>query len=71
MLEAGGSAHPYDLKLATGLDMASPDPYRAVEARMNRIMDEIEEILDRRDSGEAAPTRATVALGNPCGVGDS
>ncbi|GAB5454043.1 MAG: oligoendopeptidase F [Henriciella sp.] len=71
MLEAGGSAHPYDLKLATGLDMASPAPYRAVEARMNRIMDEIEEILDRRDSGQSAPTRATVALGNPCGVGDS
>lgn len=71
MLEAGGSAHPYDLKLATGLDMASPAPYRAVEARMNRIMDEIEEILDRRDSGEAAPARATVTLGNPCGVGES
>ena len=71
MLEAGGSAHPYDLKLATGLDMASPAPYRAVEARMNRIMDEIEEILDRRDSGEAAPARASVALSNPCGVGDS
>ena len=71
MLEAGGSAHPYDLKLATGLDMASPAPYRAVEARMNRFMDEIEEILDRRDSGQAAPARATMALGNPCGVGDS
>ncbi|MEL6415642.1 MAG: M3 family metallopeptidase, partial [Pseudomonadota bacterium] len=71
MLEAGGSAHPYDLKLATGLDMASPAPYRAVEARMNRIMDEIEEILDRRDSGQAAPARATVTLSNPCGVGES
>ena len=71
MLEAGGSAHPYDLKLATGLDMASPAPYRAVEARMNRIMDEIEEILDRRDSGQSAPARATVALSNPCGAGES
>jgi oligoendopeptidase F len=71
MLEAGGSAHPYDLKLATGLDMASPAPYQAVEARMNRIMDEIEEILDRRDSGQSAPVRAAVTLSNPCGVGDS
>ena len=66
MLEAGGSDHPYDLKLNAGLDMASPDPYRAVEERMNRIMDEIEAILDRQDSGEAAPVRDVVALSNPC-----
>lgn len=49
MLRAGGSDYPYDLKLATGLDMASPEPYRAIAARMNRIMDEIETILDSRD----------------------
>lgn len=49
MLRAGGSDHPYDLKVATGLDMASPEPYRAVVARMNRIMDEIEAILDARE----------------------
>lgn len=66
MLEAGGSDHPYDLKLKAGLDMASPEPYRAVEARMNRIMDEIEAILDRQESGAAAPERTVVALSNPC-----
>ncbi|MEL7547736.1 MAG: M3 family oligoendopeptidase [Pseudomonadota bacterium] len=71
MLEAGGSDHPYDLKLKAGLDMASPAPYQAVEARMNRIMDEIEEILDRQDTGAAAPARATISLSNPCGVGES
>ncbi|MDJ0920945.1 MAG: M3 family oligoendopeptidase [Henriciella sp.] len=71
MLEAGGSGHPYDLKLKAGLDMASPAPYRAVEARMNRIMDEIEAILDRRDSGEAAPARTIVPLPDACGAGDS
>ncbi len=49
MLRAGGSDYPYELKLATGLDMASPEPYRAVAARMNRIMDDIEAILDSRD----------------------
>lgn len=48
MLRAGGSADAYDLKLVAGLDMASPDPYRAIDARMNRIMDEMEAILDRR-----------------------
>ena len=71
MLEAGGSGHPYDLKLKAGLDMASPAPYRAVEARMNRIMDEIEAILDRQESGEAAPARTIAALTNPCENGDS
>ncbi|MEM9939530.1 MAG: M3 family oligoendopeptidase [Pseudomonadota bacterium] len=71
MLEAGGSDHPYDLKLKAGLDMASPAPYQAVEARMNRIMDEIEAILDRRDSGEAAPARAIAAIPDACGSGES
>ena len=71
MLEAGGSGHPYELKLKAGLDMASPDPYRAVEARMNRIMDEIEAILDRKESGAAAPARAITALSSPCENGDS
>ena len=50
MLRAGGSADPYDLKLRAGLDMASPEPYRAIEARMNRIMDEIEAILDDQEN---------------------
>jgi oligoendopeptidase F len=71
MLEAGGSGHPYDLKLATGLDMASPAPYQAVEARMNRIMDEIEEILDRRESGQHGPAWVVPPLSNPCAAGDS
>lgn len=71
MLKAGGSDHPYDLKLKAGLDMASPAPYRAVEARMNRIMDEIEVILDRRDSGTPAPLRTVTPVPDLCGAGDS
>lgn len=71
MLEAGGAGHPYELKLKAGLDMASPAPYRAVEARMNRIMDEIEAILDRQDAGTAAPARTIVPLPDACGAGDS
>ena len=67
MLEAGGSAHPYDLKLKAGLDMASPAPYQAVEARMNRIMDEIETILDRQENGGTSPMRTVLPLSNPCG----
>ena len=71
MLKAGGSAHPYDLKLKAGLDMASPAPYRAVEARMNRIMDEIEAILDRQETGTSAPARTIVPLSSPCEDGES
>ena len=45
MLKAGGSDYPYDLMKAAGLDMATPAPYRALETRMNAIMDEMEAIL--------------------------
>lgn len=47
LLRAGGSDYPYDLLKKAGVDMATPAPYRAVVTRMNRIMDEIESILDR------------------------
>jgi oligoendopeptidase F len=42
MLRAGGSDYPYQLYKRAGIDMATPAPYRALVARMNRIMDEIE-----------------------------
>jgi oligoendopeptidase F len=42
LLKAGGSAYPYDIYKKAGLDMASPDPYQALLARMNRTMDQID-----------------------------
>jgi oligoendopeptidase F len=48
MLKAGGSDYPYDLVKRAGVDLATPEPYRALATRMNRIMDEIETILARR-----------------------
>lgn len=42
MLRAGGSDYPYELYKRAGIDMADPAPYRALIARMNRIMDEID-----------------------------
>jgi oligoendopeptidase F len=42
MLRAGGSDYPYEIYKRAGIDMASPAPYQALVARMNRIMDEIE-----------------------------
>jgi len=45
MLKAGGSDHPYDLVKRAGVDLATPAPYRALIARMNSIMDQIEAIM--------------------------
>ena len=44
LLRAGGSDDPYLLVKAAGVDLASPAPYQALVARMNRIMDDIEAI---------------------------
>ena len=44
MLRAGGSDYPYVIYKRAGIDMATPQPYRALVARMNRIMDEIEAV---------------------------
>lgn len=48
VLRAGGSAYPYDVVKAAGVDLATPTPYQAVFARMNKIMDEIEAIQARK-----------------------
>ena len=48
LLKAGGSDYPYDLVKRAGVDLATPAPYRALVARMNRIMDEIEAILAKQ-----------------------
>jgi oligoendopeptidase F len=48
LLRAGGSDYPYELVKAAGVDLATPEPYRALVARMNAIMDEIEAVLARR-----------------------
>jgi oligoendopeptidase F len=48
LLKAGGSDHPYELVKRAGVDLATPEPYRALVARMNRIMDQIEAILAKK-----------------------
>ena len=48
LLKAGGSDYPYELMKKAGVDMATAAPYRALVARMNAIMDEMEALLDRR-----------------------
>ena len=49
LLRAGGSDYPYDLLKQAGVDLAKPEPYRAVVAKMNAIMDEMERLLEQRD----------------------
>jgi oligoendopeptidase F len=44
MLKAGGSDYPYELYKKAGLDMATPAPYKALLARMNGLMDQIEKL---------------------------
>lgn len=48
LLKAGGSDHPYELVKRAGVDLATPAPYRALVARMNSIMDQIEAILAKK-----------------------
>ena len=50
LLRAGGSDYPYQLLLNAGVDMAKPEPYRAVVSKMNAIMDELEALLEQRDN---------------------
>lgn len=45
LLESGGSEYPYDQLVEAGVDLATPEPYEALMRRMERIMDDIEEIV--------------------------
>jgi oligoendopeptidase F len=49
MLRAGGSDHGYLIYKSVGLDMAEPVAYRALIARMNRLMDEIGKIEQQQE----------------------
>lgn len=50
VLRAGGSRYPYELLREAGVDLATAAPYRALEERMNWAMDEIEQIIARREA---------------------
>ena len=45
VLRAGGSQDPVPLLKAAGLDMTSPEPYRALIRQMDRLLDEMEKLL--------------------------
>jgi oligoendopeptidase F len=47
-LSSGGSKYPIDLLKEAGVDMTTSKPFDKTMAAMNRTMDEIEKILDRK-----------------------
>ena len=47
-LSAGGSDYPIELLKAAGVDMTSSEPLDKTIEAMNKVMDEIESILDKR-----------------------
>ena len=46
-LSAGGSDYPIELLKLAGVDMTTSQPFELTMRKMNRVMDEIEEILKR------------------------
>lgn len=50
LLRAGGSNYPYLLLADAGVDLAKPEPYLAIIAKMNAIMDQMETLLDERST---------------------
>jgi oligoendopeptidase F len=44
LLKAGSSDYAYPLYVKAGVDLAQPGPYRALMARMNRLMDDYEKL---------------------------
>ncbi|MEE2635870.1 MAG: M3 family oligoendopeptidase [Acidobacteriota bacterium] len=46
VLSSGGSRYAYDLLRECGIDLATDAPYDALISRMDRVMDQIETILD-------------------------
>jgi oligoendopeptidase F len=50
LLRAGGSDYPYKLLVKAGVDLAKPGPYQAMIRQMNATMDEIERLLDEKES---------------------
>ncbi|MBN1909141.1 MAG: oligoendopeptidase F [Pirellulales bacterium] len=52
-LSAGGSKYPIDILKDAGVDMTTSEPFEKTMAKANRVMDEIEKILDKKDKAQA------------------
>jgi oligoendopeptidase F len=47
-LSAGGSDYPIELLKKAGVDMTTSEPFDKTIASMNKVMDEIEAILNKK-----------------------
>jgi oligoendopeptidase F len=47
-LSSGGSDYPIEILKKAGVDMTTSDPFEKTTAAMNKVMDEIEKILDKK-----------------------
>ncbi len=67
VLKSGGSRHPVPLLKEAGVDMNSPQPYRALLKQMNALMDEMEKLVaegaGRGPAAAAAPAPAPATTG--------
>jgi oligoendopeptidase F len=52
MLASGSSRYAFDMLKEAGVDMTTPAPFAAAMKEMNRILDTMEAILDRREGRE-------------------
>jgi oligoendopeptidase F len=48
VLKAGGSDYPHEILKNAGVDLSTRAPYEAFVARFNGIIDQLEELLDKR-----------------------
>jgi oligoendopeptidase F len=66
VLKSGGSRHPVPLLKEAGVDMNSPQPYRALLKQMNTLMDEMEKLVaEGAAAAPAAPTAPAAAVAAP------
>jgi oligoendopeptidase F len=54
-LSAGGSKYPIELLKDAGVDMTTSEPLELTIRKMNRVMDEMEQILDRQGKARVKP----------------
>jgi oligoendopeptidase F len=50
LLRAGGSDYPYTLYSRADIDLAKPEPYRLLVVRMNRLLDQIEALVQSQST---------------------
>ena len=46
-LSAGGSKYPIDILKDAGVDMTTSEPFDKAIEKMNKIMDEVEKLIDK------------------------